>query len=82
MEQKNYEKGTKSPIIQEIIMSNRIGAISIIIAKMLNIDNVRALKRFYASNTCARLHDKTTGLYLQGDMYVVDDFMREMEEKQ
>lgn len=82
MEQKNYDKGTKSPIIQEIIMSNRIGAISIIIAKMLNIDNLRALKIFYASNTCARLHDKATGLYLQGDMYVVDDFMREMEEKQ
>ena len=28
------------------------------------------------------LHDKSTGLYLYGDLYVTDEFMREMENKQ
>lgn len=77
MEQKNYESPTKSPIIQEIIMSNRIGAISILLAKELGIENVEALKLFYESDTCRKLHDKSTGLYLYGDLYIVDEFLIE-----
>ncbi len=82
MEQNNYETPTKSPVIQEIIMSNRIGAIAVILAERLNITSVKALKLFYESETCSKLHDKTTGLYLYGDLYVADEFMREMEDKQ
>ena len=82
MEQKNYNSPTKSPVIQEIIMSNRIGAISILLAEQLNIDSVKALKLFYQSKTCANLHDKSTGLYLYGDLYIVDEFIREMENRQ
>lgn len=80
--EKNYNNPTKSPVVQEIIMSNRIGAITILLAKQLNIDNVKALKLFYESGTCRKLHDKSTGLYLFGDLYIVDEFMREMENRQ
>ena len=31
----------------------------------------------YESQTCADLHDKSTGLYLYGDLYLCDEFMRE-----
>lgn len=79
MEQKIYEPPTKSPVIQEIIMSNKIGAITILLAERLNIPNVQALKLFYGSHTCQKLHDKSTGLYLYGDLYIVDEFIREME---
>jgi hypothetical protein len=72
-----FEDPTKSPVIQEIILSNRIGAISVELAKRLNIEPVRALQLFYESKTCADLHDKSTGLYLYGDLYVADEFMRE-----
>ena len=82
MEQKNYNSPTKSPVIQEIIMSNRIGAISVLLAEQLNIDSVKALKLFYQSKTCANLHDKSTGLYLYGDLYIADEFIREMENRQ
>ena len=82
IEQKSYNNPMKSPIIQESIMSNRIGAITIILAERLNISSVRALKLFYESETCSKLHDKSTGLYLYGDLYVADEFMREMENKQ
>ena len=63
-------------------MSNRIGAIAIELAKRLKIEPVRALQLFYESETCAALHDKSTGLYLYGDLYVADEFIREMENKQ
>ena len=82
MEQMNYNSPTKSPVIQEIIMSNRIGAISVLLAELLNIDSVKALKLFYQSKTCANLHDKSTGLYLYGDLYIADEFIREMENRQ
>ena len=72
MEQKNYDSPTKSPVIQEIIMSNKIGAITVLLSKRLNIPNVQALKLFYNSQTCQKLHDKSTGLYLSGDLYFVD----------
>ena len=79
MEQKSCDNPMKSPVIQEIIMSNRIGAISVILARMLDIDVVKALKMFYSSKTCANLHDKSTGLYLYGDMYITDEFIMEMD---
>lgn len=80
MEQKNCDNPMKSPVIQEIIMSNRIGAISVILAKMLDVDVVKALKMFYSSKTCANLHDKSTCLYLYSDMYIADEFIMEMDQ--
>lgn len=77
MEQQQYDDPVKAPVIQEIIMSNRIGAISVELARRLNIEPVKALELFYESKTCADLHDKNTGLYLYGDLYVADEFMRE-----
>lgn len=77
MEPKEFEDPIKSPIIQEIIISNRIGAISVELAKRLNIEPVQALQLFYESQTCADLHDKATGLYLYGDLYIADEYMRE-----
>ena len=64
MEPKQFEDPVKSPIVQEIILSNRIGAISMELAKRLGIEPVKALELFYESQTCADLHDKTTGRYL------------------
>lgn len=77
MEQNLFNDPVKSPVVQEIIMSNRIGAISVELAKRLDIAPEKALQLFYESQTCTDLHDKSTGLYLYGDLYVVDEFMRE-----
>ena len=81
MEQQKYEDPAKSPVIQEIIMSNRIGAISVDLAERLNIEPVRALEMFYESKTCADLHDKSTGLYLFGNRYIADEFIREQQKQ-
>ena len=81
MEQFNNDPA-KSPVIQEIIMSNRIGSISDEIAKRLNIEPLKALELFYASKTCEDLHKKETGLYLYSDLYIVDEFLFEQNREQ
>lgn len=82
MELKQSEDPVKSPIVQEIILSNRIGAISMELAKRLDIEPVKALELFYESQTCADLHDKSTGLYLYSDLYIADEFIREKQYRQ
>ena len=82
MEQKQYDDPVKSPIVQEIILSNRIGAISVELAKRLDIEPVKALELFYESETCADLHDKCTGLYLYSDLYIADEFIQEWQNHQ
>ena len=39
---------------------------------------VQALDLFYRSETCRRFHDEETGLYLQGNLYVLNDFLAEI----
>lgn len=82
MEQNKSEDPIDSPIIQEIIISNRIGAISMEIAKRMSIEPVKALQLFYESKTCAELHDRSTKLYLYGDLYIADEYMLEREKGQ
>jgi len=82
MEQKNFNDTTTADVIEEIIMSNRIGDIAVILSDKLNIEPLQALKRFYESDTCERLHNRATGLYLYGDTYIADDFIIEMQNKQ
>lgn len=82
MEPKQFEDPVKSPIVQEIILSNRIGAISMELAKRLDIEPVKALELFYESKTCADLHDKSTGLYLYSDLYIADEFIQEKQNNQ
>jgi len=77
MEQNKSNDPVKSPILQEIIMSNRIGIISAELAERLNIEPAKALELFYESQTCADLHDRSTGLYLYGNLYIADEYMRE-----
>ena len=77
MEQKTINDPMKSPVIQEIIISNRIGAISAELAQRLNIEPIQALEQFYESKTCSDLHNRSTGLYLYGNLYVADEYMRE-----
>jgi len=77
MDEQEYYKWVKSPIVQEIIMSNVIGAIAVEISKRLSIPPVKALIRFYESKTCQFLHNKSTGLYLLSPKCIANDFIEE-----
>lgn len=60
-----------------ILRSARIGIIVCEIAKRLGIVASDALKKFYQSKTCRDFHNRNTGLYLQGDLYIVNEFLME-----
>lgn len=70
------------PDIDRILLGGRIGIIANAIAGKLDIDSVRALELFYESETCKHLHDKTTGLYLFGDLYIAEEFLQELQKRQ
>ena len=62
MEQKKYKQiNTKTPEIQEMILSYQIGGVAYELSQRLEISPALALDLFYRSKTCAQLHDKRTG---------------------
>ena len=72
----NYDKS-----IKDILRWGRIGAISCHIARQLSIPPLEALKEFYRSHTCELFHDRSTGIYLYGDLYIADSYLIERAEK-
>ena len=64
--------------VRNIIRWQRIGCIVVKISETLNVSLKEALDLFYKSETCRRFHDEETGLYLQGNLYVLNDFLAEM----
>ena len=64
--------------VRNIIRWQRIGCIVVKISETLDISLKEALDLFYMSETCRRFHDEETGLYLQGNLYVLNDFLAEI----
>lgn len=69
----NYSKE-----ILDILRWSRMGVIACRIANLLDISPLQALKDFYRSATCRRFQDRSTGLYIQSDNYIVDDYLIEI----
>lgn len=63
--------------VDDILRWGRMGSIACHIAKELGITPLQALKDFYRSRTCANFHDKLTGLYLYGDLYIAESYLLE-----
>ena len=62
---------------REILLWQQIGCIVVALANKLKISYKKALDIFYSSDTCRRLHDERTGLYLRSDLYIVDEILLE-----
>ena len=62
----------------DIVRWERIGSIVCHIGKKLNITPLQALKDFFRSKTCLKLHNRDTGLYLYSDLYIVEDYLIEI----
>lgn len=73
---------TEEISLRNVILWNRIGRMVPMIASRLQIAPEQAFDLFYTSDTCARLHDESTGLYLYGELYIIDELVRELQEKQ
>ena len=66
-------------MLRDILMWNKIGRIVMLLAERLDISGERALDIFYTSKTNERLHDPSTLLYTFGDLYIVDEVIRELQ---
>lgn len=74
----NHLTPEQHKIVRNIIRWQRIGCIVVKISETLNVSLKDALDMFYRSETCRRFHDEETGLYLQGNLYVLNDFLAEI----
>lgn len=64
--------------VRKIILHSRIGCIVVKMSELFRISPTDALDVFYRSNTCRRFHDEKTGLYLYGDLYIIDELEIEL----
>lgn len=64
--------------IRRIILHSRIGCIVAKMSELFRISLTEALDVFYRSETCRRFHDEKTGLYLYGDLYIIDELEIEL----
>lgn len=64
--------------VRRIILHNRIGCIVAKMSELFRISLTEALDVFYRSDTCRRFHDEKTGLYLYGDLYIIDELEIEL----
>ena len=75
---KRWEEGEQRRKVRNIIRWQRIGCIVVKISETLHVSLKEALDLFYRSETFRRFHDEETGLYLQGNLYVLNDFLAEI----
>ncbi|MCQ2973962.1 MAG: DUF3791 domain-containing protein [Bacteroidales bacterium] len=59
--------------VQDIILWHRIGCISVILAKQLDVSPTRAMQIFYDSEVYDRFVDKSSMLYIFNDYYIADE---------
>lgn len=64
--------------VRKIILHSRIGCIVAKMSELFCISLTEALDVFYRSDTCRRFHDEKTGLYLYGDLYIIDELEIEL----
>lgn len=76
------QKRKEAIMLSPELLSMKITHIIVLLARRLDISSERALQIFYESDTNERLHNPDTGLYLMGDLYIVDDVIREIQEMQ
>lgn len=69
-------------MLRDTVFWTKIGRIVVRLSERLDISPEEAFDIFYESDTCERLHNPETGLYLYGDLYIVDEVMRELQDKQ
>lgn len=69
----NYNKE-----ILDILRWSRTGIIACRIAEKVGSTPLQALKDFYRSSTYRKFHDRSSGLYIQSDNYIADDYLMEI----
>lgn len=68
--------------MKEQVLWRKISRIIMLLSKRLDVSPERALDLFYATDVCKKLHDPRYGLHLMSDIYIVNDVLSELQDKQ
>lgn len=70
------------PLINETLLQMKYSRVVSLLAETLNISHERALGLFYNSDTYRYLSQKMYHLHNMSDAYIVDEILRELQNKQ
>lgn len=72
----------ENPLINETLLQMKYARVVSLLAETLNISQERALDLFYNSDTYGYLSRKMYHLHNMSDAYLVDEIIRELQNKQ
>ena len=68
--------------MRDSVLWRKQSRIVMLLAKEKNITTEQALDIYYSSRTAQLLSDPNTGLQLMSDQYVLEDLLKELEERE
>ena len=68
--------------MRDSVLGRKQSRIVMLLAKEKNITPEQALDIYYSSRTAQLLSDPNTGLQLMSDQYVLEDLLKELEERE
>ena len=68
--------------MRDSVLWRKQSRIVMLLAKEKNITPEQALDIYYSSRTAQLLSDPNTGLQLMSDQFVLDDLLKELEERE
>lgn len=68
--------------MRDSVLWRKQSRIVMLLAKEKNITPEQALDIYYSSRTAQLLSDPNTGLQLMSDQYVLEDLLKELEERE
>ncbi len=68
--------------MRDSVLWRKQSRIVMLLAKEKNITPEQALDLYYSSRTAQLLSDPNTGLQLMSDQYVLEDLLKELEERE
>ncbi len=67
--------------MRDTVLWRKQSHIIMMIAEALDIDAERALDLFYSTDTYRKFSNPNYGLQLMSDLYIVDEVIRELQDK-
>ena len=71
-----------SKLVNETLLQMKYARVVSLLAERLGIDEVRALDLFYTSKTYSYLSNRMYHLHNMSDAYLVDELVKELQDKQ
>ena len=68
--------------MRDQVLWRKISRIIMLLARQLEVSPQRALEIFYETRVSDRLHDPRYGLQLMSDAYILEDIIRELQNRE